>query len=140
MTEKEENRELAMQAAEQYRQSVPGLKEGRPPLETYNYKEEVYPYFHGTITTNPNMQWACEAAFNAAVAGGAELIYNAEGEQLIVENDKVVGAYAKTPDGYLKVNAKAVVLCCGDYGANPEMRHYYAPWTEENAKYIWHTA
>ena len=102
-----------------------------PPLETYNYKEEVYPYFHGTITTNPNMQWACEAAFNAAVAGGAELIYNAEGEQLIVENDKVVGAYAKTPDGYLKVNAKAVVLCCGDYGANPEMRHYYAPWTEE---------
>lgn len=95
-----------------------------PPLETYNYKEEVYPYFHGTITTNPNMQWACEAAFNAAVAGGAELIYNAEGEQLIVENDKVVGAYAKTPDGYLKVNAKAVVLCCGDYGANPEMRHY----------------
>ena len=29
MTEKEENRELAMQAAEQYRQSVPGLKEGR---------------------------------------------------------------------------------------------------------------
>ena len=84
-----------------------------PPLETYNYKEEVYPYFHGTITTNPNMQWACEAAFNAAVAGGAELIYNAEGEQLIVEN------------------AKAVVLCCGDYGANPEMRHYYAPWTEE---------
>lgn len=98
-----------------------------PPLETYNYKEEVYPYFHGTITTNPNMQWACEAAFNAAVAGGAELIYNAEGEQLIVENDKVVGAYAKTPDGYLKVNAKAVVLCCGDYGANPEMRHYYAP-------------
>ena len=102
-----------------------------PPLETYNYKEEVYPYFHGTITTNPNMQWACEAAFNAAVAGGAELIYNAEGEQLIVENDKVVGAYAKTKDGYLKVNAKATVLCCGDYGANTEMRHYYAPWTEE---------
>ena len=102
-----------------------------PALEGYDYKTEYYPYFHGTITTNPNMQWACEAAFNAAVAGGAELIYNAEGEQLIVENDKVVGAYAKTPDGYLKVNAKAVVLCCGDYGANPEMRHYYAPWTEE---------
>ena len=38
-----------------------------PKLETYNYKEELYPYFHGTITTNPNMQWACQAAFNDAV-------------------------------------------------------------------------
>ena len=102
-----------------------------PKLETYDYKEEVYPYFHGTITTNPNMQWACEAAFNAALAAGAELIYEAEGEQLIKEGDAVVGAYAKTKDGYLKVNAKATVLCCGDYGANTEMRHYYAPWTEE---------
>ncbi|MBC2888433.1 FAD-dependent oxidoreductase [Gordonibacter massiliensis (ex Traore et al. 2017)] len=102
-----------------------------PPQEGYNYKEEVYPYFHGTITTNPNMQWACQAAFEDAMKAGAELIYNAEGEQLIVEDGTVKGAYAKTKDGYLKVNAKAVVLCCGDYGANPEMRHYYAPWTEE---------
>ena len=100
-----------------------------PKLETYNYKEELYPYFHGTITTNPNMQWACQAAFNDAVGAGAELIYEAEGEQLIVdESGTVTGAYAKTPNGYLKVNAKATVICCGDYGGNPEMRHYYAPW------------
>ncbi len=105
-----------------------------PKLETYNYKEELYPYFHGTITTNPNMQWACQAAFNDAVGAGAELIYEAEGEQLIVdESGTVTGAYAKTPNGYLKVNAKATVICCGDYGGNPEMRHYYAPWTEEFA-------
>ena len=105
-----------------------------PKLETYNYKEELYPYFHGTITTNPNMQWACQAAFNDAVGAGAELIYEAEGEQLIVdESGAVTGAYAKTPNGYLKVNAKATVICCGDYGGNPEMRHYYAPWTEEFA-------
>lgn len=102
-----------------------------PALEGYNYKEEVYPYFHGTITTNPNMQWACQAAFNDALKGGAELIYEAEGEQLIVEDGAVKGAYAKTKDGYLQVNATCTILCCGDYGANPEMRHYYAPWTEE---------
>ncbi|MEG1247015.1 FAD-binding protein, partial [Gordonibacter sp.] len=63
-----------------------------PALEGYNYKEEVYPYFHGTITTNPNMQWACQAAFDDAVKGGAELIYEAEGEQLIVEDGTVKGA------------------------------------------------
>ena len=105
-----------------------------PALEGYDWKEECYPYFHGTITTNPNMQWACQAAFNDAVGAGAELIYEAEGEQLIVdESGAVTGAYAKTPNGYLKVNAKATVICCGDYGGNPEMRHYYAPWTEEFA-------
>lgn len=105
-----------------------------PPLEGYNYKEELYPYFHGTITANPNMQWCCQAAFNDAVAAGAELIYGAEGELLITDDSgAVTGAYAKTSDGYLKVNAKATILCCGDYGANPDMRHYYAPWTEEFA-------
>ena len=45
----------------------------------------------------------------------------------------MAGAYAKTSDGYIKINAKATILCTGDYGANPEMRHYYAPWTEEFA-------
>ena len=105
-----------------------------PPLEGYNYKEELYPYFHGTITANPNMQWCCQAAFDDAVAAGAELVYEAEGEQLITDEDgAVVGAYAKTKDGYLKVNAKATILCTGDYAADPEMRHYYAPWTEEFA-------
>lgn len=100
-----------------------------PKLETYDYKEEVYPYFHGTITTNPNMQWACEAAFNAAMAAGAELIYEAEGEQLIKEGDKVVGVYASDEDGNIvRINAKkGVVLSCGDMSSDTEMLTYYAP-------------
>ena len=99
-----------------------------PRNEGYDYREEFYPYFHGTITTNPNMQWACQAAMDAGVAAGGQIIFGAAGEQLIQDEDgTVTGAYAKTDAGYIKVNAKQVVLTCGDYGANNEMVRYYAP-------------
>lgn len=99
-----------------------------PRNEGYNYEEEFYPYFHGTITTNPNMQWACQAAMDAGVAAGGQIIFGAAGEQLIQdENGTVTGAYAKTDNGYIKVNAKQTVLCAGDYGANKDMVAYYAP-------------
>ena len=99
-----------------------------PRNEGYDYREEFYPYFHGTITTNPNMQWACQAAMDAGVAAGGQIIFGAAGEQLIQDEDgTVTGAYAKTDAGYIKVNAKQVVLTCGDYGANKDMVRYYAP-------------
>ena len=99
-----------------------------PRNEGYDYREEFYPYFHGTITTNPNMQWACQAAMNAGVAAGGQIIFGAAGEQLIQDEDgTVTGAYAKTDAGYIKINAKQVVLTCGDYGANKDMMSYYAP-------------
>ena len=102
-----------------------------PANENYNWREENYPCFPGMVHLLPDHGWAMHGTLEAAQKAGAEARFNLKGEQLIKEGDKVVGAYAKTKDGYLKVNAKATVLCCGDYGANPEMRHYYAPWTEE---------
>ena len=116
------------------RQTTSG-RSASPSWKRTTTRKKLYPYFHGTITTNPNMQWACQAAFNDAVAAGAELIYEAEGEQLIVdESGAVTGAYAKTPNGYLKVNAKATVHVLWRLRReHPEMRHYYAPWTEEFA-------
>lgn len=103
-----------------------------PPLEGYDYKTEYYPYFHGTITTNPNMQWACESAANDAANLGAELMFSTWGEQLIVEDGKVVGAYVHDADGnYTQINAKSVVLATGDYGNNQDMRDYYTPWANE---------
>ena len=99
-----------------------------PKSENYHYEEEFYPYFHGTITTNPNMQWACQAAMDAGKAAGGEIVFGAAGEQLVLdESGAVAGAVAKTDAGYLRVNAKTVVLTCGDYGANADMVQYYAP-------------
>lgn len=103
-----------------------------PPLEGYDYRNEYYPYFHGTITANPNMTWACKAAFDAAVAAGAETLYSTWGEQLIKEDDAVVGAYLRDIDGnHIRVNANAVILACGDFAGNPDMRERYIPWARE---------
>lgn len=107
-----------------------------PILEGFDYKTEYYPYFHGTITTNPNMQWALDAAAGDAEAAGAELMFATFGEQLIVEDGKVVGAYVYDVDGnYTQINAKSVVLSTGDIGNNMEMREYFVPWANEFACY-----
>lgn len=103
-----------------------------PALEGYDYRTEYYPYFHGTITTNPNMQWTLDAAVAAAEAKGAEFLFSTWGEQLIVENGKVTGAYVHDKDGkYTQINAKSVVLATGDWGNDQDMRDYYVPWANE---------
>lgn len=104
-----------------------------PPLQGYDYKTEYYPYFHGTITTNPNMQWTLEAAVAAAESMGAEMIYGTWGEQLITDDSgRVTGAYVHDVDGtYTQINATSVVLATGDWGNNQDMRDYFVPWANE---------
>jgi succinate dehydrogenase/fumarate reductase flavoprotein subunit len=103
-----------------------------PPLAGYDYRTEYYPYFHGTITTNPNMQWSLDAAAAKAQEMGAEFLFSTWGEQLIVEGGKVTGAYVHDKSGaYTQINAKAVVLATGDFGNNQPMRDYYIPWANE---------
>ena len=59
-----------------------------------------------------------------AVAGGAEVLWETKGCQLVAdEAGKVVGAIGLGPDGYVKVNAsKGVILTTGGFGSNEEMR------------------
>lgn len=42
---------------------------------------------------------------------------------MLIQNDEgdVTGAYGKGPDGYVRVNADAVLLACGDFSGNGEM-------------------
>jgi fumarate reductase flavoprotein subunit len=63
---------------------------------------------------------------------GFEARYSTQAMQLVRPNNegRVTGAIAKNADGsYSQFNAKkAVVICTGDYGSNPEMMEKYAPW------------
>ncbi len=110
-----------------------------PPLEGYDYKTEYYPFFHGTINLNPNMQWGCENCRDKALAAGAEFLFGTFAEQLIVDESTgaVTGAYVHDAKGetYTRINAQAVCLCTGDMGGNKEMRHYYAPQADEFASF-----
>jgi fumarate reductase flavoprotein subunit len=61
---------------------------------------------------------------------GAEISYETPAVRLLRQQDgRVTGVVAETPEGdYKQFNAKAVVLCTGDYGSNREMLERYSPW------------
>lgn len=101
-----------------------------PALDGYNWREEFYPYFHGSLTTNPSALWVLENVVEKAEALGASFIDNMKGEQLIQdESGRVIGAYAVDAEGnYHKFNTKnGVVVSCGDISGNKEMLQHYCP-------------
>ena len=53
---------------------------------------------------------------------------------IIKENGTVKGVYAKTPDGYIKINAKATLLATGGVGHNPELLEKQG-WSTKNIHY-----
>jgi fumarate reductase flavoprotein subunit len=64
---------------------------------------------------------------------GVQIEYNTPAVQVLRKQDGgVSGVIAATPAGdYTQFNSKAVVLCTGDYGGDPEMLEEYCPWAAE---------
>jgi len=57
---------------------------------------------------------------------GIEALYETAAHELIMNVDgKVCGVIAKDPAGFLQIDAKNVILSCGGFQANPEMRRRY---------------
>ncbi len=52
---------------------------------------------------------------------GGRLLTDTAGEELILENGRVAGLWARDQEGRFPVYGKAVILCTGGYGANEEM-------------------
>lgn len=104
-----------------------------PVLEGYDRKSELFPYFNGSLTTEPSVGWCMESCQKVAEGNGAELIFGVFAEQLVKDGSgRVTGAYIRDEKGeYTQINAsKGVVLCCGDISGNPDMLYYYVPWVE----------
>ena len=53
---------------------------------------------------------------------------------IIKENGTVKGVYAKTPEGYIKINAKATLLATGGVGHNPDLLEKQG-WSTKNIHY-----
>lgn len=64
--------------------------------------------------------------FDLAANNQIEVRYQTAATKLLIESSgRVTGVQAKTPDGYQEIGANAVVLACGGFEANPEMRARY---------------
>src|SRR5882757_3750765 len=66
-----------------------------------------------------------EGLFTALEKNGIDVAYEARGEHLIADDDGVHGVVAKIEGVTTSIKAKAVVLACGGFEANAEMRTRY---------------
>src|ERR1051325_950467 len=66
-----------------------------------------------------------EGLFTALEKNGIEVAYEARGERLIADDDGVHGVIAVIEGKTTSIRAKAVVLACGGFEANAEMRTRY---------------
>lgn len=65
--------------------------------------------------------------FDKLEENGAELYLETAAQRLLTDGGRVCGVYAEGPGGHYTVNAGAVVICAGGFGASSEMVEQYAP-------------
>lgn len=89
-----------------------------------------WPTGHGTNGEYPSREQDVAAIIDAYITSfdGCEERFNTTMESLIVEDGKVVGLYASTSDGNLRINAaKGVIVATGGYAYNPDMYQALQP-------------
>ena len=105
-----------------------------PMLENYDYTEEALPCYPTSVGFSA-LGTVMAENLQVAVDGGANVLYDTKGVELIMGDDgAVAGIYAQALDSenYIKINAPAVVLATGDYIANEDMLKFYCPEAVEN--------
>lgn len=104
-----------------------------PVLGGYNRQAELFPFFNGSVTTEPSVEWCVESCRQIAEDNGAEFMFSTFADQLIRgDSGRVTGAYVRDiNNNFTQINAsRAVVLCCGDFSGNQDMLDFYVPWVE----------
>ena len=66
-----------------------------------------------------------QALDKAARAAGVDVFYSTRAKRLLQDGERVVGVHASREGRPVDFTAKAVVLACGGFEANPEMRARY---------------
>lgn len=78
------------------------------------------------LTMNGGGAGLQKRSFQFLETAGVAFHYETAAMELIQDNQgRVTGVRALTPKGYATFNAKAIVLACGGFEANPEMRARY---------------
>jgi tricarballylate dehydrogenase len=73
--------------------------------------------------------------FEVAERLGVEVRYDTKGVRLLQDNTgRVIGVTAKGPEGFVDLHAKSVILACGGFESNSEMRTRYLGQGWELAK------
>lgn len=77
--------------------------------------------FHTWHLIDGHVGAACEAVEKAAREAGADIRLGTPAVQLVMSDGKVGGVIAKSENGYIQIDAPAVIICTGGYAQNPAM-------------------
>lgn len=64
---------------------------------------------------------------DAAIKAGGTVSWGETAQYVAMDNGEVAGLVTEGADGYVRYNAKAVVLATGGFGGNTEMMEYFMP-------------
>lgn len=106
-----------------------GGKESNPFDTEREYNGYTY-YLHANTYNHleGSHNEAAQAVYETVVADGVEFFFDSPAVQLVREGNRVTGVVCETTDGHVLFNAtKGIILACGDYSGNQEMRDYYVP-------------
>lgn len=147
--------EFGTYTKEKFQQDLLGFNDGRPLsvhqhilidksyetlqwLGTHNIKfEPIYSrqtfqkdgkyIFWGGLTLEAQGEGVglVEAELNEFIRLGGIIQYETAGKALILKDQKVIGIKCETPDGEIELQADSIVLGCGGFEANPELRKQY---------------
>ena len=89
-------------------------------------KDGKYIFWGGlTLETKGEGVGLVEAELKEFTRLGGKIKYETAGKDLIFENNKVIGVKCETPDGGKEFFADSVILGCGGFEANTELRKKY---------------
>jgi tricarballylate dehydrogenase len=78
------------------------------------------------LIANGEGEGLVEMLYGIVEKKGIEVRYETALLSLLVNSKgKVCGVIAKSPEGFIQIDANNVILCCGGFQANPEMRRRY---------------
>ena len=95
-------------------------------MDGYNYRKGIFTSYVGTpnFGGSVGLQEAVLRNQQKAKSAGAQFLYETKAVRLVHNDDntEVTGVICEAADGtYIEIDADAVVLACGDIGANTQM-------------------
>lgn len=103
-----------------------------PVVEGYDYKKGIFKSYVGTpnFGGSVSLKDALTRSLDKAKDAGCNVMWETEAVRLVHNDDgtEVTGVICSQGGDYIEIDAKAVVLACGDIGANSDM--YNAICTE----------
>ncbi len=98
-------------------------------IYAYDQPEEIYT-FHRPEGLGAHCQEVLE---RACINNGVDFFTSTPAKDLIIEDGKVVGVIADSPDGEIKIGTKAVIMAAGGFGNSTEKIEKYS-WIPDMAK------